>query len=71
MSTPSAHSRIPEHDRPYFAAFLNLRGLPGVVVGGGPIAAVKAESLIRSGVRVTVVAPQLGTRPPSSRSPAS
>jgi len=60
MSTP--HSRIPPQDRPYFAAFLNLRGQAGVVVGGGPIAAVKAESLLRSGVRVTVVAPQLDTR---------
>ena len=52
MTTPPA-------DRAYFAAFLNLRGRPGVVVGGGDIAAAKAETLLRSGVRLTVVAPRL------------
>jgi uroporphyrin-III C-methyltransferase/precorrin-2 dehydrogenase/sirohydrochlorin ferrochelatase len=55
MNTPPA-------DRPYFAAFLSLRGKPGIVVGGGEIAAAKAETLLRSGVRVTVIAPELGTR---------
>jgi uroporphyrin-III C-methyltransferase/precorrin-2 dehydrogenase/sirohydrochlorin ferrochelatase len=52
----------PATDRPYFAAFLNLRGRPGIVVGGGEVAAAKTETLLRSGVRVTVIAPQLGTR---------
>ena len=49
----------PEPDRAYFAAFLDLRGRPGVVVGGGPVAAQKAEALLRSGVRLTVIAPEL------------
>jgi uroporphyrin-III C-methyltransferase/precorrin-2 dehydrogenase/sirohydrochlorin ferrochelatase len=52
----------PDSDRTYFAAFLDLRGRPGVVVGGGPIAALKAESLLRSGARVTVIAPELCPR---------
>ena len=51
-------SLAPAADRPYFAAFLDLRGRPGVVVGGGQVAALKAETLLRSGVRVTVVAPE-------------
>ena len=53
---------IPAADRPYFAAFLNLRGKPGIVVGGGEVAAAKTETLLRSGVRVSVIAPQLCTR---------
>ena len=53
---------IPAADRPYFAAFLDLRGKPGLVVGGGAIAASKVETLLRSGVRVTVVAPDLCAR---------
>jgi len=52
----------PSADRAYFAAFLDLRGKPGVVVGGGPLAALKAEALLRSGARLTVVAPELCTR---------
>ena len=55
-------SLVPAADRAYFAAFLDLRGKPGVVVGGGPVAALKAEALLRSGVRVTIVAPVLGAR---------
>jgi uroporphyrin-III C-methyltransferase / precorrin-2 dehydrogenase / sirohydrochlorin ferrochelatase len=55
-------SRAPAADRAYFAAFLDLRGKPAVVVGGGAVAALKAEALLRSGARVTVVAPALGAR---------
>ena len=55
-------SLLPKADRPYLAAFLDLRGRAGIVVGGGPVAALKAETLLRSGVRVTVVAPQLCPR---------
>ncbi len=55
-------SLAPRADRAYFAAFLDLRGKPGVVVGGGAVAALKAEALLRSGVRVTVIAPRLGER---------
>jgi len=55
-------SIAPSADRAYFAAFLDLKGKPGVVVGGGPVAALKAETLLHSGVRVTVVAPELCPR---------
>jgi uroporphyrin-III C-methyltransferase/precorrin-2 dehydrogenase/sirohydrochlorin ferrochelatase len=55
-------SLAPAADRPYFAAFLDLRGRPGVVVGGGPVAALKAEALLRSAVRVTAIAPEFGAR---------
>jgi uroporphyrin-III C-methyltransferase/precorrin-2 dehydrogenase/sirohydrochlorin ferrochelatase len=53
---------IPQADRPYFAAYLNLRGKPGLVVGGGEVAAAKTETLLRSGVRVTLIAPELCSR---------
>jgi len=52
-------SLAPAADRAYFAAFLDLRGRPGVVVGGGRVAALKADALLRSGVRVTVIAPEI------------
>lgn len=52
----------PSADRAYFAAFLDLRRKPAVVVGGGAVAALKADALLRSGARVTVVAPELGAR---------
>jgi len=55
-------SPLPKADRPYFAAFLDLRDKPGVVVGGGAVAALKAETLLRSGVRLTVIAPELCAR---------
>ena len=55
-------SLVPPQDRGYFAAFLDLRGKPGVVVGGGRVAALKAEALLRSGVRVAVIAPESGAR---------
>jgi len=53
---------IPPADREYFAAFLDLKGKPAIVVGGGAVAAQKAEALLRCGARVTVIAPELGTR---------
>ena len=56
------HRLTPEPDRAYFAAFLDLRGKPGVVVGGGPVAAQKAEALLRSGARLTVIAPEICPR---------
>ena len=55
-------SLAPAADRAYFAAFLDLRGKPGVIVGAGRVAALKAEALLRSGVRVTVIAPEIGAR---------
>ena len=42
-----------------FPAFLDLKSRKVVVVGGGPIAASKIESLLSAGARVTVVAPQI------------
>ncbi len=56
------HSAVPAADRAFFAAFLNLRGKPGLVVGGGPVAALKVEALMRSGASVSVVAPDLCPR---------
>ena len=55
-------SHVPRDDRAYFAAFLDLKGKPGVVVGGGSVAALKAEALLRSGARVAVIAPALCAR---------
>ena len=42
-----------------FPAFLDLNGRNAVVVGGGPVAAAKIESLLAAGARVTVVAPDI------------
>jgi len=42
-----------------FPAFLDLASRRVVVVGGGPVAAGKIESLLSAGARVTVVAPQV------------
>ena len=47
---------MPSTPAPY-PANLNLAGQPALVVGGGPVAARKVEALLRSGARVTVVAP--------------
>lgn len=40
----------------WYPLFLDLRGLPVVVVGGGAVAARKVRGLLRAGARVTVVA---------------
>jgi uroporphyrin-III C-methyltransferase/precorrin-2 dehydrogenase/sirohydrochlorin ferrochelatase len=53
---------VPAADRAYFAAFLDIRGKPALVVGGGAVAALKAETLLRSGAKVTVVSPELCAR---------
>src|SRR5512146_2784359 len=39
--------------------FLQLHGRPVVVVGGGHVAARKVELLLRSGARISVIAPSL------------
>ena len=49
---------MPEKPRPYYPLFLDLEGRAAVVIGGGTVAARKIESLVRSGARVTVVAPE-------------
>ena len=43
----------------YLPVFLQLRSARAVIVGGGRIAARKAELLVRSGAHVVVVAPRL------------
>ncbi|HEY8052758.1 MAG: siroheme synthase CysG [Steroidobacterales bacterium] len=43
----------------YLPVFLRLNERPALIVGGGRVAARKVEWLVRSGARVTVVAPQL------------
>lgn len=45
----------------YYPAFLNIEGKQCVVVGGGGVAARKAEALLKAGARVRVVAPEIGT----------
>ncbi len=41
----------------YYPAYLELRGHPCVVIGGGPIAERKVTTLLDAGARVTVVSP--------------
>lgn len=42
-----------------YPVFLDLRGVPVLVVGGGAVAARKIEGLLEGGAEVTVVAPRL------------
>jgi uroporphyrin-III C-methyltransferase / precorrin-2 dehydrogenase / sirohydrochlorin ferrochelatase len=44
----------------YLPIFISLTDKPCLLIGGGEVAARKAAQLLRSGARVTVVAPQLG-----------
>lgn len=49
----------------YFPAFLDIRGKPCLVVGGGEVASRKAALLQKAGARVTMVSPELS--PSSTR----
>lgn len=44
----------------YLPIFLHVKGTPSLVVGGGFLAARKAELLLRAGCKLTVLAPVLG-----------
>lgn len=44
----------------YLPIFLNLKGEPCLVVGGGEVAARKVLMLLRAGGKCTVIAPELG-----------
>jgi len=46
-------------DQPDFPVVLQLAGCRCLVVGGGPVAARKAQALVEAGARVTVVAPRM------------
>ena len=61
LSTPTAVSTSgrPATPASYYPAFLDLRGRPAVVVGGGEVAFRKVESLLAGGARLKVVAPEL------------
>ena len=43
----------------YFPAFLNLKGKPCLLVGGGSVASRKADMLLTAGARLTIVAPEI------------
>ena len=44
----------------YYPVFLEMKGRPCLVIGGGEVACQKAFSLLACGAKVTVVSPQLG-----------
>ena len=46
----------------YYPVLLNIEGLACLVVGGGPVAERKVDSLLESGARVTLVSPQATPR---------
>lgn len=51
----------PTRNPGYYPAFIDLRGRPCLVVGGGSVAARKVFSLLRSGAEVTVISPEINS----------
>lgn len=45
---------------PYYPIFLELKGSPCLVIGGGEVAYQKAKALVKCGAEVRVVSPELG-----------
>ncbi|MEJ1960656.1 MAG: bifunctional precorrin-2 dehydrogenase/sirohydrochlorin ferrochelatase [Gammaproteobacteria bacterium] len=43
----------------YLPIFIQLRGSPAVVVGGGSVALRKVDLLLKAGARITVISPKL------------
>jgi uroporphyrin-III C-methyltransferase/precorrin-2 dehydrogenase/sirohydrochlorin ferrochelatase len=50
---------MPRDRQRLYPVFLNLTGLPVVVVGGGVVAASKLDGLIEAGAQITVIAPAI------------
>jgi siroheme synthase-like protein len=46
----------------YYPLFLNLKGRPVVVIGGGAVAERKTASLLRTGAAITIISPSLTPR---------
>jgi precorrin-2 dehydrogenase / sirohydrochlorin ferrochelatase len=46
----------------YYPIFLNLKGRPCVVVGGGPVGERKVRTLLRAGASVYVISPEVTPR---------
>jgi len=44
----------------YLPVFMDLKGKPALVIGGGDVASRKTDLLLRAGAQVTVVSPELG-----------
>lgn len=46
----------------YYPIFLNLKGCPVVMIGGGAVAERKVKTLLKAGAEVTVISPSLTRR---------